>query len=52
MKRDQRLTVVLTRAEREQIELLQKQLSERGRRASLSGVVVALVSQALQPANA
>jgi hypothetical protein len=51
MYKPTKLTLVMTPAQRLQIEAVRHQLEQRGRKASLSAVAVALIDQALkQPA--
>lgn len=44
----ERLTLVLKPEQRQQIEAVRHQLEQRGRRASLSAVAVALIERGLQ----
>lgn len=47
-RRVEKLTLVLTPAQRQEIESVRRQLEQRGRRASLSAVAVALLERGLQ----
>jgi hypothetical protein len=52
-KKTDKLTLVLTPGQRAEIEKVRHALEQRGRKASLSAVAVALIEQALrQPAAA
>lgn len=52
-KRTERLTLVLTEAQRKQVEAIRLQLEqEKGRRASLSAVATALLERGLRAAAA